>query len=339
VSSSLRILHCFRAPVGGLFRHARDLALEQARRGHAVGIICAEAGDRLTEDRLRGLTGHLTLGVHRLALGRVPGTSDIHAIREVRRLAQALQANVVHGHGAKGGLVARAVRVGVVGGPRVFYTPHGGSLHFNRQSASGFVVLAVERWLERSTSGLLFECQYAADRYADVVGTPRAPSRVVPNGVRLEEFAPRELSAEATDLLFVGELRALKGVDVLLRAIAALRQSGEAVTATLVGDGPDAATYAAMVRDLNLADHVRLVGARPMADALPRGRILVVPSRAESLPYVVLEAAAAGVPVIASRVGGIGEICGESGTRLVAPGDVAAWVEAIRAVLAQPETA
>jgi glycosyltransferase involved in cell wall biosynthesis len=74
---------------------------------------------------------------------------------------------------------------------------------------------------------------------------------------------------------------------------------------------------------------VSFVGAKPARAAFALGRLLVVPSRAESLPYIVLEAAAAGLPVIASNVGGIPEIFGPDASALVAPGDPAALARAI----------
>jgi glycosyltransferase involved in cell wall biosynthesis len=74
---------------------------------------------------------------------------------------------------------------------------------------------------------------------------------------------------------------------------------------------------------------VRFVGAKPARSAFACGRLLVIPSRAESLPYIVLEAAAAGVPFIATKVGGIPEIFGPDSCRLVPPGDPAALAGAI----------
>ena len=63
-TTSLRIIHCLRAPVGGLFRHVRDLAIAQAARGHQVGVIAdSNAHDRLTEQRLADLIPHLALGL------------------------------------------------------------------------------------------------------------------------------------------------------------------------------------------------------------------------------------------------------------------------------------
>jgi glycosyltransferase involved in cell wall biosynthesis len=78
-----------------------------------------------------------------------------------------------------------------------------------------------------------------------------------------------------------------------------------------------------------LAGSVRFVGAKPARSAFAMGRLLVIPSRAESLPYIVLEAAAAGVPLITTRVGGIPEIFGPDSADLVPPGDPAVLAQAI----------
>jgi glycosyltransferase involved in cell wall biosynthesis len=121
----------------------------------------------------------------------------------------------------------------------------------------------------------------------------------------------------------------LKGVDVLIAAITQLAEEGRKVTATIVGDGPDRAQFERAVRKRGLGEQVQFVGAKPARQAFSLGRLLVVPSRAESLPYIVLEAAAAGVPMIASQVGGIPEIFGPDAGTLVAPGDPKVLARAI----------
>jgi glycosyltransferase involved in cell wall biosynthesis len=120
---------------------------------------------------------------------------------------------------------------------------------------------------------------------------------------------------------------------VLIDAIALLARDGVSLTATIVGDGPDRATFESNVAAHNLGASVRFAGALPARSAFTLGRILVVPSRAESLPYVILEAAGAGLPIIATRVGGIPEILGPDARVLVPPGDSAALAGAILAAL------
>jgi glycosyltransferase involved in cell wall biosynthesis len=123
----------------------------------------------------------------------------------------------------------------------------------------------------------------------------------------------------------------LKGVDILIDALLALKRDGRAVSATIVGDGPDRAAFEQRAQPLG--EFVRFTGAMPARQAFGMGRVLVVPSRAESLPYVVLEAAAAGIPVIASHVGGMPEIFGAQAAVLIPPGDPTALSAAIAAAL------
>ena len=96
----------------------------------------------------------------------------------------------------------------------------------------------------------LFESAYSADIFRRKIGNPRGLVRVVHNGVSREEFEPVVTQPDATDLVFMGELRPVKGIDVLIDAIAQLHRDGRSVTATLVGDGPDREALQAQVERL-----------------------------------------------------------------------------------------
>ncbi len=108
------------------------------------------------------------------------------------------------------------------------------------------------------------------------------------------------------------------------------------VRATIAGEGPDASKLKNLSEALDLTGQIQFAGHLPARDAFAMGRIMVMPSRAESLPYVILEAAAAGLPIIATRVGGLADVFGPQSSRLVPPGDAAALAEAIGAALADP---
>lgn len=338
----LRILHVMRAPVGGLFRHVLDLAGEQARRGHYVGIVAdSTAADELTKKRLAAIEPHLRLGLSLIPMSRQPGLGDIKAVNSVTRIARALDLDVLHGHGAKGGAYARLSKtVLAASGRRVaaFYTPHGGSLHYKRGTPAGTVFMVLERVMGLMTNGLIFESDYARKAYAALVGQSSTPRRVIPNGLAPKDFEERPPFPDAANFLFIGELRALKGVDVLLDALAAVVPK-KPVRCVIVGSGPDGNAFKAQAQALGLGAHVTFPGAMPAHDAFPLGRCLVVPSRAESFPYVVLEAGAAGKPLIATRVGGIPEIVAGTGTGLIEAGSVPELVQALEAVLADPDGA
>lgn len=331
----LNILHIFRAPVGGLFRHVLDLTMEQIARGHRVGLIADRTtGGPRADEILRQLEPSLALGLTRVPMHRHANPGDLGVLAHVmRRIAQS-SADIVHGHGAKGGAYARLA----FNRPRAVraYTPHGGSLLFRHDNLTGKIYLATEKLLMLRGDLFLFESGYSADVFRRKIGTPRGLVRVVHNGVSRREFEPIETRPDATSLVFLGELRPVKGIDILIEAMALLQRDRRTITATLVGDGPERETLHAQVARLGLTNAIRFIPAMPARQALALGHIMVVPSRAESLPYVVLEAAAAGMPMITTRVGGIPEIYGPLSDALVEPENAGALAKAISGAIDRP---
>lgn len=332
---SLKIMHILRAPLGGLFRHVVDVARGQAERGHRIGLIVdSTTGGPQADAALAELAPHLALGLQRVAIARELGPSDIRALRLVSRNIALAAPDVLHGHGAKGAALSR-LTLSAPSAIRV-YTPHGGSLVYRPGTVAGGFYRTLEWLLKWRTDLFLFESTYVAGLFRAEIGRPPAMVRVVHNGVSDAEFEAIAPNADATDIVCLGELRPVKAFDVLIEALALLKASGRRVSATIAGEGPQGADLKALTERLDVADLVRFVGYRPAREAFAMGRILVIPSRAESLPYVVLEAIAAGLPVIATRVGGIPEIFGPQTKHLIAPDDIGVLVGAIRAALDSP---
>ncbi len=320
----LRIVHCFRSPVGGIFRHVRDLVDAQVAAGHEVGIVCdSTTGGEFELHRMAELESKLALGLRRTAMQRHIGPGDVAAAWRTYRLIKELKPNVLHGHGAKGGAYSRlfgtlfrASRSRVA---RI-YTPHGGSLHYDEASATGRVIFVLERMLGRVTDQLLFVSDYELQTYIRKVGVPRPPYRLVYNGLRADEFRPVATSPEAADFLYIGMMRDLKGPDLFIEALnEAAARTGRRLTAAMVGDGADLPRYKDQAKRASERIDVAFHPAVPAREALGRGRVMVVPSRAEAMPYIVLEALAAGRPLIATAVGGIPEILGRDCIALAEP--------------------
>ena len=335
----LRILHVVRAPVGGIFRHILDLANGQADRGHHVGIVADSlTGGARAEAALAEIAPRLKLGVRRVAIHREPHPGDILIWARIMYLIWRLKPDAVHGHGAKAGAFIRmkarskrSIRV---------YTPHGGSLHYPLNTWKGAVYSRLERVLMNSTDLFLFESDFARNTYQRTIGTPtRGLVRCVFNGVTADEFDPVVLAPDATDLIYVGEFRHIKGADLLIDAVARLRADGKPVTLTLAGDGEEIGSLEAQVRKHRLAEAVRFIGHVKARYGFSKGRLLVVPSRGDSMPYVVIEAAAAGIPMIAANVGGIPEIFGTHADALFAANAVGAMADAIETALDDPAAA
>ena len=332
-TSPLRILHAVRAPVGGIFRHILDLAVGQAERGHEVGILADSlTGGERAETALKEIAPKLKLGVYRLAIRREPHPVDSLTALHFLRLARSLKPDVLHGHGAKAGAFVRlkgkskkSIRV---------YTPHGGSLHYPPGTLKGGAYARMERTLMNRTDLFLFESAFARDTYLRVVGKPAGLVRCVFNGVTASEFDPVPAAEDATDVVYVGEFREIKGADLLIQAVARLRADGKPVTLTLASDGEETEALKALVSRLNLGDAVRFIGHVRARFGFSKGRLLVVPSRGDSMPYVVIEAAAAGIPMVAASVGGIPEILGPHTSGLFVANSVGAMADAIEMALA-----
>lgn len=331
-----KILHCLRAPVGGLFRHVVDLAAAQAALGLDVGVVCDRNTGGETSLGLQKLEGVCRLGVTRVPMSRQIGIRDLTAHLAIRRLTTNLGVDVLHGHGAKGGAYARLVARDLKGkrqSIRAFYTPHGGSLHYWASSLKGRIYLDLERRLAQSTDGFVFESDFSRKAYEAKVGRPSAPVRVIPNGLHPHEFYQAQVEEDAADFVFVGELRRLKGVDALLDALARIDRRRRP-RVVIVGSGSDEPAFRRQAAALGV--NASFAGPMPAAKAFARGRCLIVPSRAESLPYVVLEAAAAQLPMIATDVGGIPEIVRGAEMELVPPGRSDELGEQMEAFLADP---
>jgi glycosyltransferase involved in cell wall biosynthesis len=188
------------------------------------------------------------------------------------------------------------------------------------------------RYALRHSDRVLCVSRYIA-QLAESGGAPTTTIRVVPNPVDVDRFSADGAGPRDIDVLFVGRLNVEKGADVLVRAAALLPSPARVVIA---GDGAERPRLEALAADLGVT--ITILGWVPKAE-LPalvgRAHIQVVPSRSEALPMVVVEALAAGTPVIASRVGGVPEMIvdGENGV-LFEKDDVEGLRNAIAAALA-----
>ena len=334
----LRVLEILRAPVGGLFRHVTDLTEELARRGHQIGIVVDSlTSDALTEERLAKLAPSAALGIHNMPMPRTLGIGDFTTPYSIRKLARKLEIDVLHGHGAKGGLGAR---LGRTGRSVSLNTPHGGVLNYKPGSLAGQFFRNAERAIGGITDAYIFESAYAQRAFHEQIGVPPCREAVIHNGLAPAEFEPVPPDAEARDFVFIGEFRDVKGLRYLLEALVAVKApDGRPATLAMAGGGPEFEATKVRITELGLDGRVDLLGVQPARPTLRRGRCLVVPSLAESLPYVILEGASAGRPVISTNVGGIAEIYGPTAGSLVPPADTAALRKAMQRELDEPDAA
>ena len=133
--------------------------------------------------QLGRLGDNCALGLTRIPMTRQLGLGDWRTVATITKLAAKLGVDVLHGHGAKGGAYARLAarklkRKGMK--VKVVYTPHGGSPHDSPTTLMGRLYVGAERRLAPFTDGFIFESVFAATRYAELVGRPQCPVRIIP---------------------------------------------------------------------------------------------------------------------------------------------------------------
>jgi glycosyltransferase involved in cell wall biosynthesis len=298
--------------VNGVFvrEHALAVALQ-----HDVTVIADESSParglapfRLVERDEEGL--RTIRVVHRRPWMRKLGslTFALGVLVAVRRLARrGERPDVLHAHVYAAGL--SAVAAGRLIGAPVVITEHLSLFRLGRVTGLDRIVAKLAfagadlvSPVSDELAGHLLSAGYRARRI-----------EVVPNVVDTRRFHPgeRESGHAGLRLLSVGRPSPVKGTDVLLEAMAVIHPARPGITLEIIGDGPDRAAYEARALELGLGDAVRFRGSRPpdeVAAAMREADLLLLPSRTENLPCVAIEAAASGLRVIASDVGGTSEV-------------------------------
>jgi glycosyltransferase involved in cell wall biosynthesis len=269
-----------------------------------------------------GLAGS-NVRLHRISSRRGPGPGDAVTLRTLLPLVA--RADVVHLHAAKAGFLGRLACALRGRTDRCLFTPHAWSFWARR----GYV--AAERLAARWCRHLLVVSE--AERAAGLavgVGSPEQ-YRVILNGIDLERFAAPWRPVPGR-VVSIARLAPQKRPDLLVRAFRRV----EDAELLLVGDGPLRPEIERLVLRLGLGERVRVLGNRSDVPALlAEAACVVLASDYEGCPLTVLEAMAAGVPVVATRVGGVPELIDDGRTGLlVEPGDESALAAAIGRALA-----
>lgn len=311
--------------VGGASIHVRDLARAMRERGHEVTVLIGGTG-AVSEQLVSAGIPVRSLRWLRRAIHPV---RDVLAIRELMELLRELRPDLVSTHTAKAGLVGRAAcaRLGIP----ALYTPHGWTIGSRISPVAGPVFSLVERYAAGWSAAIVCVCEAERSLALEHGIGPAERLRVIYNG--MPDLPPGEFRAEPARepvrLCSVARLEAPKDHATLLRALAGLAHLDWQLE--LIGDGPLAEPLRALAGSLGIGERVIWRGYLPApAAALARAQGFVLSSRSEAFPRSILEAMRAGLPVVASAVGGVPEaVEPEHSGLLVAPGDVAALREAL----------
>jgi glycosyltransferase involved in cell wall biosynthesis len=330
----LSILHVLApADVGGLETVVQLLATGHRRSGHCVHVAAVSPGDGARRVFLPALRA---AGVDVASLD-IPGRAYHRERAEVGALCRSLRPAVVHTHGYRCDTIA-------AGAARALGIPTVTTVH-------GFTGGGARNWFYERLQ------RFAFRRFDAVVAVSRPiADRLTRDGVRPERlhfvqnaYAARELlldraaaraqlgvAPDGFRVGWVGRLSLEKGADVLVDALAHLADVAD-LAVSVLGEGDQRSELCARARERGVEHRITWHGVVPDAGRLLRAfDVLVLSSRTEGTPMVVLEAMAAGVPIVASRVGGVPDVLSSADALLVPSEDAAALATAIREVHDRP---
>jgi glycosyltransferase involved in cell wall biosynthesis len=300
----------------GVGRHFLDLASGLAQRDiEVVAIYSPGRCDASFRQRQQKVSG--------VRFVELPMRRAIHPLdaADLLQLTRCIHRHgpfdVFHCHSSKAGALGR-VAAALLRTPSV-YTPHAlVTLDPTLSPLKRRVYAGIERWLSHRSEAIIAVSPDEAEHAASL-GIKRQKVHVVLNGIESISFPSREVARRQLDLQpndfcigFVGRLTAQKAPELLVAALAELKQKNSSAVAVFVGSGPLENLVRAQIEQLDLAQNVRLLGDTIATNVMPAFDAFCLPSRYEGLPYVLLEALAAGLPIVARRVGGV-QACVEHG--------------------------
>jgi glycosyltransferase involved in cell wall biosynthesis len=326
----MRVLLATSLDAGGPLEHALILARHLSGAGVEVTATCATPA---VAERFAA-TGATPVELP------LRGPGDARGGAALARLGR--RHDVLHAQDRRTGLWSR-IWPRRDGDPARVYTVHGLPDPFlplpqNRGRRPGvranLAYRGLDSWLARRSDAIVVPSHALAEILVRRLRFPTANLAVIPNGVEVDDAPAGGDAAAGGELVgTVSLLGPVKGVDTFLAAAAAVGHRRPGQRFVVVGDGPERGALEALAKRLDAP--VEFTGTVPMAEVVGRFRVFVLPSLFENCPLSLMEAMAAGVPAIASAVGGVPELVGDAGVT-VPPSDPAALEAALEALLDDP---
>lgn len=324
--SSLRVAVVVEACGGGSARHVAELSEGLLQRGCDVHLLYSPVrADACFTDAIKTLKG---LHLLEVPMRREPHPSDVGYLLKIRRYIRRNGVfDIVHAHSSKAGALARVAALGT--GAASVYTPHAiRTMDPTLHPALHQFYRLIEVALARSTTDAIIAVSEAERQHIIALGVAAEKIHVIPNGIPAMPDVDRPklrsslgLSPQDVCLGFIGRLVPQKAPERFVTAIARLAQRLPQVRGIVVGSGPLEPAVHALADQLGVSNRIIWVTNRSGPQVLPAFDTLVLPSLYEGMPYVLLEALAAGVPVVSTDVGGVAEAISSGETGFIVPQD------------------
>jgi len=300
--------------IGGASAHLLDLAEGVQAQGHKVTIIIGGSGMVVDIAKSRNLNCICLRNLVR----EISILTDLKCVFELRAMLKSLKPDLVHLHSAKAGMVGRLSAKSL--GLRCVYTAHGWPFTEGVPSKKQAVYRNIERIMARLTNQIITVSEFDKRIAVDARVAKPAKLTVVHNGVsEVSDITRSEIShGLPPKLIMVARFEVQKDHQVAINALSQLKKLKWIME--FVGDGPDLAQAMELAHSLGLDDRIVFSGAcNDVPSRLAAADIFVLASRWEGFPLVILEAMRAGLPVIASDVGGVKESVEHNVTGILVP--------------------
>ncbi len=307
------IVQILRSPAGGIRKHVLDI-LDNLSNPNLKQIFITNTLESDIDLSYLSLNPHIE--IFHVNIKEKPGISDLINLIIIFKILFFKKVDVIHGHGAKGGMYARILafflRV------KCLYTPHGGSLHRVHGELKNKLYDFIEKCLLPLTDVFLFESFYTAETYTQNIGDPassKALKVINYNGVDIPSFKAEHSyhNGEKLKLASFGLLRHLKGHDIVIDACAALKNLNIPFSYFIYGHGDFESSLKSQIKQLKLEEFITIVDySGDVCREMTKYDFILHPSRFESFGYVPVEAMSVGVPVITSHHGGLKEVVNEN---------------------------
>jgi glycosyltransferase involved in cell wall biosynthesis len=313
-----KVVQIVRTPVGGIRKHILSIVEGLSDEYEMILILDTSGADSRYFDFIND-PKNKRIKVYDLRILDQPGPRDLLNLFKVLLIMKNISPDVIHGHGAKGGLYARLV--GFFLGIKVIYTAHGGSVHDMHGKVKNKIYSYIEKSLYYLTDLLVFESEYTMRQYSSKVGQFTDRFRLNYNAIEVnDKLTSKSINHfEESDRIVIGAfglLRFIKGHDLLIPSVANLRKKGFDIVLNIFGEGEEKGRLTDLIKKHDMDNFIKIHNKLPSVDQeMKKCHLIAHPSRFESFGYVPLEAISNGASVVSTLEGGLEEVMdkGKSG--------------------------
>jgi len=330
---------------GGAQRYVHDLAINLPREQYKCVVAAGGDGEMIGKLEASGIRVIKISGLQR----DISFRKEIQSSREILKILKSERPDVLHINSSKAGAIGAVLgRWSKI--PKIIFTAHGWAFNEDRSTVSSLLIKFIH-WLTVLTSHQSIAVSNAMKEQMDWPGVKNKLT-VIHNGRAIPEFIDRD-TAQKSIISFVprlesykndfwsvtiGELHSIKQHEITIKALASVIKEQPKARHIIIGKGQERTNLENLVAELGLENNVFFTGAiLEAAQYLKAFDLFILSSRSEALGYVVIEAAMAKLPIIASKVGGIPEIVKENSGILIPAGNYYALAEAYKELLQNPE--